>query len=129
MVRFEVYENGGEEQMIATNAFTEGLFWCKDLQQLAHSCERLLQMEVAGDEEHFNRQALLYGLMTLLVQAQAKPESVEPTASAIARVADYMNDHLDHELKQDELAKLAGLSPGYFFVGVSTIYRKDSNSL
>ncbi|WP_408892611.1 helix-turn-helix domain-containing protein [Paenibacillus taichungensis] len=114
IVRFEVYEYGGEQQLTATHAFMEGLFWCKDREQLALSCDRLLQMEVAGDEEHFNRQAALYGLMTLLVQAEAKSESTEPTASAIARVADYMNEHLDHELKRDELAMLAGLSPGYF---------------
>lgn len=114
LVRFHVYEWSGEQQMIATNTFMEGLFGCKDPLQLALSCDRLLQLEAAGDEEHFNRQVLLYGLITILVQAEAKSESFEPTSAAIARVADYMNEHLDQELKRDELAKLAGLSPGYF---------------
>ncbi|MGN7413864.1 helix-turn-helix domain-containing protein [Paenibacillus sp. SAF-068] len=114
LIRFEIYEIVGEQQVITSKDCMRGLFWCKDQQQLAISCSRLIQSDAAGEEDQFSRQAELYGLMSSLVQAEVKSQSIETTAAAITRVSEFMSEHLEHELKRNELAKLAGLSPGYF---------------
>jgi len=114
ILHFEAYTVTKEQAVVRAKAFMKGQFRAGDLQLLAPTCNRLLQWQASGKQEAFAGQEGLYRLMSLLIEVNLQEESKETTASAIARVSAFMQLHLDRELTRNELAGLAGLSPGYF---------------
>ncbi|GAA3405427.1 AraC family transcriptional regulator [Paenibacillus hodogayensis] len=112
LVRYEVY---GETKLHRYERVTaeEVRMIAPDFAPLLRCCSELMKLE-EGEQDGFRGQAGLYRLLELLAAAERRPGPEETTEAAIARVVRYMEQHLERDLPRDELAQMAGLSPGYF---------------
>jgi AraC-like DNA-binding protein len=79
-----------------------------------HTCAMMLSA-YEGEDEHDAyglglRQALLASLVGVANEPVSRSKS-RLTGPRLARVVDYINEHLDQRVTNDSLAQLAGLSP------------------
>lgn len=114
LICFEAYEYSDEQDLQRMDSFIVGARHSRHFKQLAALAESLLQWQEEGTAQFYVAQAELYKLMSLLIEESSMPQENETTAAAIARVSKFMDQHPELELTRQELARLAGFSPGYF---------------
>ncbi|MEK8132528.1 helix-turn-helix domain-containing protein [Paenibacillus filicis] len=109
LVRFGTYAETEPNRYERTPGTTEVRMLVPDFASVLRCWE-----ELSAKQDRFLAHAALYRLMGLLDQTGGRVEPEETTEAAVDRVACYMERHLEQELSREELARLAGLSPGYF---------------
>ncbi|MFC3745254.1 helix-turn-helix domain-containing protein [Paenibacillus sp. GCM10012306] len=113
-IQFDSYVQKEENLVAKHNLVRYEWLRCENPQMLAGLCDRLHQVQISESSSRYSGQADFYQLMALLQSSTARPSAEETLAEAIARVSNYIREHIDQELTRTELAQLAGLSPGYF---------------
>ncbi|NUU61792.1 AraC family transcriptional regulator [Paenibacillus agri] len=113
-IQFDTYVLQEQNLLAKHNLVRYKWLRCENPQMLAGLCDRLHQVQLAERPSRYRGQADFYQLMALLQSSTARPSTEETLAEAIARVSNYIREHIDQELNRTELAQLAGLSPGYF---------------
>ncbi|ANY66019.1 hypothetical protein BBD42_05765 [Paenibacillus sp. BIHB 4019] len=114
IIHFEAYRLEADKRAAQSADFLLGQARISNAQLAAECCDSLLRWQTSKQRNEFSVQAELYRFVSLLAEARPAMREEETTVSAITRIAEIMQQNPDHELKRTKLARLAGLSPGYF---------------
>ncbi|NQX68744.1 helix-turn-helix domain-containing protein [Paenibacillus alba] len=113
-VYFDAYEENSEQCYIRMPQYRKGPSIARDWPQMLKCCDQLLSLHTAEPRNRLLEQSVFYQLIGLAVQEQTVHKQEETTDEAIERVSAFMEQYYEKEHSRLELARLAGLSQGYF---------------